>query len=216
MSENTQRRLPIYLLLDNSSSMAGPPMQAVRQGLTQMLADLRGNPQALESAYLSVIVFDNDARQVVPLTELTAFVEPKLEANGMTALAAGLYLLQDCLDKEVRKSSPDCKGDYRPLVFLMTDGEPSDAWEEIADKIKSERRANIIACAAGPGANTTVLKRITECVVLLHALQPDTIKAFFRWVSASVGVTSKNIAQRPGGGTPVNLPNPPAGFTVVP
>jgi len=42
----------------------------------------------------------------------------------------------ECLDKEVRKSTKEQKGDWKPLVFLMTDGMPTDSWEIVADEIK--------------------------------------------------------------------------------
>jgi len=208
------RRLPVYLVLDCSGSMTGEPIEAVRQGVRALLADLRGDPQALETAYLSVITFDNTARQVCPLTELTAFVEPTLTATGTTAMGEALKVLEQCLDKEVRKASAGVKGDWKPLVFLMTDGQPTDAWEPIADRIKQKRIGNIIACAAGPGADAAMLKRITEIVVELNNLQPDQLKAFFKWVSSSIKTTSQNIAA-PAAGAPVNLPPPPPGSGIV-
>ena len=67
------RRLPVYLLLDCSGSMMGEPIEAVRQGVKALLSELKGDPQALETAYLSVITFDSSARQVIPLTELMQF-----------------------------------------------------------------------------------------------------------------------------------------------
>ena len=70
------RRLPVYLLLDCSGSMMGEPIEAVRQGVKALLSELKGDPQALETAYLSVITFDSSARQVIPLTELMQFQEP--------------------------------------------------------------------------------------------------------------------------------------------
>src|SRR2546429_8208135 len=106
MAEFVGRRLPVYLVLDCSGSMSGEPIEACRQGLKALLADLRGDPQALETAYLSVITFGNSAQQVCPLTELTAFTEPTLVASGTTALGDALRLLEQCLDKEVRKSTP--------------------------------------------------------------------------------------------------------------
>ena len=69
----TTRRLPVYLLLDCSGSMHGDPIEAVKTGLRQLRSDLQSDPQALESVWLSVITFDNSARQVVPLTEIGAF-----------------------------------------------------------------------------------------------------------------------------------------------
>ena len=57
MSDIHVRRLPVYLVLDCSGSMTGEPIEACRQGLKALLADLRSDPQALETAYLSVITF---------------------------------------------------------------------------------------------------------------------------------------------------------------
>ena len=79
------RRLPVYLLLDCSGSMSGDPIEAVRQGVRMLVSDLRGNPQALETAFLSVITFGSSAQQVCPLTELMSFQEPNLEASGSTS-----------------------------------------------------------------------------------------------------------------------------------
>jgi uncharacterized protein YegL len=214
MAEFTGRRLPVYLMLDCSGSMTGEPIEACRQGVRALLSDLRGDPQALETAYLSVITFDNSARQVCPLTELTSFVEPTLAATGSTAMGEALTLLEQCLDREVRKATPTQKGDWKPLVFLMTDGQPTDSWEAAADRIKNRRLGNVIACAAGPGANPTMLKRITDSVVELSNLQPDQLKAFFKWVSSSIRTTSQKLDLTPvDSGT--NLPPPPAGSGIV-
>jgi len=209
MSENI-RRLPIYLLLDCSGSMMGEAIVAVQQGVRSLLADLRRSPQAMETAALSVITFSNSATQVCPLTDLPAFQEPTLSASGSTAMGAALRLLEDAIGREVRQASPDCRGDYRPLVFILSDGCPSDEWEPAADRIKRLKFANIIACAAGPGADTTCLKRITEIVVTLSNLEPSQFAAFFKWVSASVKVASTAIQ-----GQPTALPPPPNGINLV-
>ncbi|MDR1480594.1 MAG: VWA domain-containing protein [Planctomycetaceae bacterium] len=67
------RRLPVYILIDCSESMAGEPMEAVRRGLVTMLQQLRRNLHALETVWLSVITFDTRAKVVVPPTELIDF-----------------------------------------------------------------------------------------------------------------------------------------------
>jgi len=215
MSEFTGRRLPVYLLLDCSGSMAGEPIEAVRQGIKALLSDLRSDPQALETAYLSAITFSSGAQQVAPLTELMQFNEPNLDASGSTALGEALKLLEQAMDREVRKSTASQKGDWKPLVFLMTDGQPTDSWELIADRVKSRKLGNIIACAAGPGSDANLLKRVTEIVIKLDNLQPDTMKAFFRWVSSSIKTTSASVAQVAADG-PVNLPPPPPQIQIVP
>ena len=128
MSES--RRLPVYLLLDCSASMSGEAIEATRNGVKALVADLRTDPQALETAYLSVITFCSTAQQVSPLTELLSFQEPNLEARGATALGEALRVLDQSVENEVRKSTPNQKGDWRPLVFLMTDGQPTDTAPE--------------------------------------------------------------------------------------
>ncbi len=211
------RRLPVYLLLDCSASMSGEPIEALRMGVKALVADLKTDPQALETAYLSVITFSSTAQQVIPLTELITFQEPTLDARGATALGEALKILDQCIDNEVQKTTAAQKGDWKPLVFLMTDGQPTDSWEGAADQIKQKKIANIIACAAGPGADASMLKRITnpEYVVELNNVQPDTLKAFFKWVSSSIKTTSSKLEQT-AGEAPISLPPPPPTIQFVP
>lgn len=211
MSANLIRRLPVYLVLDCSGSMAGEPISAVQSGIKALVSDLRSDPQAMETAYLSVITFDSSARQLAPLTELGEFIEPTIAACGSTAMGAALRLVEERIGAECRKQTEGVKGDYRPLVFLMTDGSPTDQWEAAADSLKSKRVGNIIACAAGEGADTSCLKRITENVVRLANMEPNQLRAFFKWVSASVKASSVAIA-----GKPQAMPQLPPQIVVVP
>ncbi|RPH38599.1 MAG: VWA domain-containing protein [Burkholderiales bacterium] len=209
------RRLPVYLLLDCSSSMTGQPIEQVRQGLRALLDDLITEPMAIETVYLSVITFNSTAQQIIPLTELIQFKEPKIEANGATALGAALTLLKDALNREIRKNSEEQKGDWKPLVFLMTDGMPTDAWESSADELKKQKIANLIAFAAGPGADIQNLKRITDTVLKSDELSPGALKAFFQWMSQSILRTGKSV-QVMAQGSPIDLPPPPPLIQIVP
>ena len=179
------RRLPVYLLLDTSGSMSGEPIEAVKNGVQILVSTLRQDPYALETAYLSVITFDSTAKQVVPLTELANFQTPNISASGTTALGDGLGLLADSIEKEVGKTTAEIKGDWKPLIFIMTDGTPTDDWAKGLAKLRKVRTGVIVACAAGQGADTSILKQITEVVVALDTADSNTIKAFFKWFSAS-------------------------------
>lgn len=205
------RRLPVYLLLDCSGSMVGEPMEAVRQGIKALLSELRGDPQALETAYLSVITFDSRARQVIPLTELMLFREPELKAGGATVLGGALRVLIECVGTEVRRASPTQKGDWRPLVFILTDGSPTDVEEFrlAAAELKSIDAANIIACAAGAKADTSYLKQVTDNVVMMNTLSAGDLAQFFAWVSGSIRTSSRGLDGR-------TAEPPPQGFVVVP
>lgn len=187
------RRLPVYLLLDTSGSMSGEPIEAVKNGVQVLVSTLRQDPYALETAYLSVITFDSTAKQVVPLTELSMFQIPEIQANGATALGEALSLLASRSAAEVTKNTADAKGDWKPLVFLMTDGGPTDNWQQGLANFKGQKFGMVVACAAGQGADINILKQITEIVVQLDTADSATIKAFFKWVSASVSTGSQKI-----------------------
>lgn len=208
------RRLPVYLLLDCSGSMAGEPIEAVKQGIKTLIAELKGDPQALETAFLSIITFDSTARQISPLTELMVFKEPQIQAGGATALGGALKVLADCIKSEVRTSTSTQKGDWKPLVFLMTDGSPTDNIDEGIDAVKQVSTGNIIACAAGANANPNTLKKITNNVLMMNNLTAGDMAQFFAWVSSSIKASSKSIDAKPG--APIELPPPPQGFVIVP
>ena len=180
------RRLPVYILLDTSGSMYGEPIEAVKNGVQVLLSTLRSDPYALETAYLSVITFNSTAQQDVPLTELSTFQQPNLAASGCTALGGALELLAKRADAEVTKTTAEQKGDWKPLVFIMTDGEPTDDLQKGLNEFNKRKWGIVVACAAGQGANTDTLKKITECVVQLDTADSATIKSFFKWVSASI------------------------------
>lgn len=210
------RRLPVYLLLDTSGSMTGEKIEAVKNGVQVLVSTLRQDPYALETAYISVITFDSTAQQVVPLTDLTSFQTPSISANGGTSLGAGLKLLSECVDREVAKSTPEQKGDWKPLVFIMTDGGPTDNWQNGLSEFQKRKIGITVACAAGSDADLNVLKQITETTVALDTADSATIKAFFKWVSASISTGSQKIES---GGKEVGglneLPPPPPEVNVV-
>ncbi len=210
------RRLPVYLLLDTSGSMSGEPIEAVRNGMQTLVSALRQDPHALESAYLSVITFNETAQQVVPLTELGQFQIPVLAASGTTSMGAALDLLCARAAAEVAKTTAEQKGDWKPIVFMMTDGVATDELDAGIAALKAAKLGAFIACAAGPAANVTDLQRITDSVVRLDTADSNTIKAFFKWVSASIATTSQKVdlAKKEAAGLD-DLPPPPPEVNVV-
>ncbi|WP_461098247.1 vWA domain-containing protein [Spirosoma luteolum] len=209
------RRLPVYLLLDTSGSMSGEPIEAVKNGVQVLVSTLRQDPYALETAYLSVITFDSSARQVVPLSELSVFQMPVIKATGTTSLGEALALLAQKIDSEVQKTTSDTKGDWKPLVFLMTDGMPTDDYKRGLTELKKRKTGMIVACAAGQGIDTKTLQQITEVVVQLDTADSSTIKAFFKWVSASISMGSQKVEGNKEVGGLSELPPPPPEVNVV-
>ena len=197
--------------------MSGEPIEQVKNGMQMLVSSLRQDPQALETAYLSIITFDSVAKEVVPLTELTAFQPPSIQASGGTSLGDALSCVAESAKKNVAKTTATQKGDFRPMVFIMTDGQPTDDWEKGLQRFKQEKWGIIVACAVD-AADTSVLKQIAGegNVVKLDTADSGSMKAFFKWVSASVSVSSKAVDQ---GGKEIaglgELPPPPPHINVV-
>lgn len=176
--------------------MVGEPLQAIESGIHAMIRQLRSDPQALETAWLSIITFSEGAKVLMPLTELFNFQMPMLKLGAGTALSAALTLLEQRVSSEVVRSTPDRRGDFKPIIFILTDGDPTDKWESAADRFKrefSEKRATVVAVICGDDATPGKMRRITDQVVLAKNLDEKTLKSVFNWVSASIASASQSV-----------------------
>ena len=197
--ESTERRLPVYLLLDCSESMIGEGIAGVNAGMRQLLLDLHSDPHALETVWISIITFAGTAQQILPLSEMIGTKAPKLKVQPGTGLGAALRLLRESIEREVRVHSASHKGDYKPLVFLLTDGDPTDDWREEAKLLKAPsktggKKMNVIGIGCGQDANPLVLNEIADSVLMMGESELD-FRSLFQWISSSLSVTSQQIGQ---------------------
>jgi uncharacterized protein YegL len=190
------RRLPIFLLVDVSESMVGEALYKLEEGIGAVLSTLRKDPYALETAYISVIVFAGRPRTILPLTELFAVHPPELPVGGGTALGAALDHLMNEIDRTVMTTTPDRKGDWRPIVFLLTDGAPTDDVSGAVTRWNRSYRSrvNLVAVSIGGGADNGVLMRLTDDVVAFNDAAPDAFARFIKWISMSIQSQSRSVS----------------------
>ncbi len=192
------RRLPVFFILDCSESMVGENLKKMEDGLQSIIKSLRSDPYALETVYVSVIAFAGVAKRITPLVEIVSFYPPKLPLGSGTSLGAALNILMAELDTSVIKTTTEMKGDWKPIIYLFTDGHPTDdplpAVERWTSKYAS--KSNLIAVGFGKDADFSVLKKLTENTMILEDLNKDkNFKKFIDWVTDSVKTQSKSIGE---------------------
>lgn len=187
------RRLPVYILIDTSTSMRGEPIEAVKIGIQSLLASLCKDPYALETVWLSIITYNAHAEQLFPLTEVYKINMPQLIAKGRSALGEALELLAKKVDEEVHKNTPEVKGDWKPLLFLLSDGGHSGPIAKPISEFKTRKFGIVVACAAGSNSHIEVLRKITDNIIQISQTDTVSINSYFKWISESISTTSTKI-----------------------
>lgn len=162
------RRLPIYICIDISNAMRGEPIEAVRDGLAGLFNSLRQNPFALEIVWISIITFDLQVREILPLTELYEIKLPEINCpgNGASFLGTALEYVAQSIKRDIIIPSPETKGDYKPIVIIFSNGKVSDplAYRAAIHTIKSLRIGRIFAITTDAKINIANLECLTKSV----------------------------------------------------
>jgi len=208
------RRLLAYFLLDTSGSMRGEPIQALNNGFNGLVNMLRTDPQAMDSLHISVITFASKVENLIPLVDLASYQPVEIECqSAATHTGLALESLYKLVNRDLIKGTTERKGDWKPLLFIFTDGKPSDLqkYREFVPKIKALDFGIIVGCAAGPKAEVSFLQELTDTVVKLDTTDANTLTTFFKWVSSSIEMGSKSQ----GTGETMTLPPPPSELNVI-
>ena len=195
------RRLPIYFLIDVSESMVGDPIERVQDGMATIIKELRTDPYALETVWISVIVFAGQAKTIAPLQEIISFYPPKFPIGSGTSLCSGLGHLMYELKKNIVPTTAEQKGDWKPIVFLFTDGVPTDSQSDLQAVISEwkqnrQRTANLVAVSFGKHTDNKILGELTDHVLYFDNSDANAYAQFFQWVTASIKTSSLSVESK--------------------
>jgi uncharacterized protein YegL len=195
------RRLPIYFLIDISESMVGEPIQQVEEGLATIIQTLKLDPNAIETVWVSILVFAGQPKTLVPLQEIISLYPPKFPIGSGTSLSKGLGHLMFELRKNIVKTTSEQKGDWKPIVFLFTDGVPTDDTKTVISEWQQnwQKIANLIAISFGSESDTYLLRELTTNVLLFKNTDAAAYIQFFKWITDSIKTSSVRIENNSAG-----------------
>lgn len=202
---NPAKRCPLVLLLDISGSMQGAPIQELNDGLVAFKQNLETDEIAMASVELAVITFGGIVQLTQEFTTLANFHPIPFTPQGNTPMGEAIDLGLDKLEQ--RKNSYKANGIpyYRPWVWLVTDGAPTDGdkWREAARRVHEGVKANkFLFFAVGvQNAKMQILQEIAPPSTPPVMLQGLNFQAMFQWLS-----TSLKRVSTPHGSDQINLP----------
>lgn len=188
------RRLPIFFLIDVSESMVDH-LNKIDNAIQTMVRELSCDPYAIETAFVSTIVFAGKAKVLNPLTDMLSLSIPNLPLGGGTGYGQALECLMKQIDCEVVKSTMEIKGDWKPLVFMFTDGNPTDNYKDTLKKWTEEykTKTSFVVFSLAPEIDYSILGKLTDEIYSIDSLDQETIKNLFKWVSASIQTSSEAV-----------------------
>lgn len=200
-AENPEPRCPCILLLDTSGSMEGESIRELNHGLQMFRQELFEDSLSMKRVEIAVITF-GPVRVLQDFATADQFHPPQLQAAGDTPLGSAVERGLDLLKKRKEILRTNGIKLFRPWVFLMTDGEPTDRWNHLPDVIRGgEESKSFSFFALGVhNANFEVLRQIAVREPM--KLSGIRFKEFFLWLSASL----KNVSRSTPGDT-VSIPD---------
>lgn len=181
------RRLPVFVMVDVSESMAGNAIVSMHNGLQILHQALLKDPQVIEIGAISIISFGATAKVEVPLESVLDIRIPSLDVSSGTSLGAAFDLLTREINSKVAKTTHEVRGDYKPVIFLITDGQPTDDWRRCLVKFrKCYPSLTIHAVGCGDDVDFSILKEITPNTYMLKDMSAESFGKLFQCVTASV------------------------------
>ena len=200
---NPEPRCPCVLLLDVSGSMSGAAIAELNKGLLVFQDELMADSMAQKRVEVAIVTF-GPVQVAMPFTSASAFFPPTLVPQGDTPMGSAIVQAIDLVRGRKDEYKANGISSFRPWIFLITDGSPTDSWQSAAAAVREGEAAKQFSFfAVGvKGANMDVLKQLSSA---REPLSLDNLKfrELFAWLSGSL----KNVSSSaPGVEVPLASP----------
>ncbi len=156
----------VYLLLDTSASMNGAPLEALKQGLQLLCGTFM--TRCKRPVRLGLVGYESTSREIAALADINDFDMPSLESAGSSSLGRAFRLVAERMP------------DHNPtLVYIFTDGEPTDDWEVALETLRPHVQ-KIFGITCGIGATDSVLAPALDQMARVRDLTPDLLFGTFQ------------------------------------
>ncbi|NCS06581.1 MAG: VWA domain-containing protein [Microcystis aeruginosa G13-07] len=186
--DNPENRCPVILLLDTSSSMYGDPITELNQGVKILKASIMEDELAALRVEVAVITFDSEVKVVQNFITIDQFIPQKLIASGGTRMGQAIEKALNLLEERKATYRKNDIQYYRPWIFLITDGSPTDTWQDAAKRLReAEAKGKLLFFAVGvQEADMETLSEIAPLESPPKQLKGLEFQSLFKWLSASM------------------------------
>jgi uncharacterized protein YegL len=194
-AENPEPRVPCVLIVDTSTSMKGPRIDALNHGLQLYRKELLVDPLASKRVEVAVVTFGGRVSRLIEFVTASNFVPPTLKPTGGTPMGEAINMALDMIEQRKASYREHGIAYYRPWAFLITDGEPNDQWKPVVARVKQgeAQKAFAFFAVGVEGANMKVLKEISVRDPLW--LQGTKFREMFSWLSNSQQAVSRSALE---------------------
>ena len=211
---NSEPRVACVLLLDVSGSMDGEPIAELNAGVTLYKDELSADSLASKRAEVAVVTFGGVVQTVCDFTTADSFQPPVLTATGNTPMGAAIREAVEMLRRRKDAYRANAIKFFRPWIFLITDGGPTDEWKSAAELVKQGEadKAFSFFGVGVAGANMDVLKQICVSTRQPVSLKGLRFRDLFLWLSNTMKSVS---ASNPGEAVQVKPPTGLEGWATL-
>jgi uncharacterized protein YegL len=223
-----QPHCAVVLLLDTSGSMGGEKISLLNEGVKGFKKDIvgdetegiKGDELAAKRVDLAVITFGQGVNVLHEFSSVADFDSPTLTADGYTPMGEAIIKAADLVEQRKQQYKAQGIDYFRPWIFLITDGEPTDMqpgdskWNEVVKRVHEGEAGKkfMFFAVAVEAANAELLKQIAPPNRPPVRLKGNKFREMFQWLSKSQSKVSASKV-----GEQVALENPvAAGWGEVP